>query len=1089
MTPALALNAPFAAMIPPEHEGDCAKCRQILALTLTALVLLALAPTNAFAQTALETRVATEFQVYVPPNNDTVARASAIVITAQSGTSANPTVVDLIDVNDDGDDDDTMLDVELERGESLVRYIMDGDVNDDAGGKWDGDFMRVQATSPVSVYLVTNSDWQHDWAPSDNGTSRGTSFFLFANTTGGSHRDINVFGYEAGTRIALYDITDVALSGSGVTSVVSTLGDPILSADLDEGEDLHVRNGIGYDLLQPGRTYRLVSNHPVTVLFGAAGSTAYDNHARDGGGFVPGESGRAFDKLFYFNVPHDNGRSNEQEIRVVSFDDSTTATLFGWDATNEEWDQLRAWLLESGGHGDYVGGDYALYKVVATGGDVAVFEANWLETGAPGTSDVSSFAPGRFRPDGTQQFMVYIGPPGRETNTHVGDLISHVYVSSRDGATITVTDVDHNGGLFSETYVIEAGGYADVQVDQTTYNAMNQASIFRRPYLRIEADGIVSVNTTNWNDNWMAYATAVVARNPQVTVATPEEAPIGEEVIISGTIENTGSQDINGTNVVVTLPPELGYVEGTLDGSPETGASSLGDGSTEVTFDGGTLNPGETGDLEITAVVRPSDSGTVAPVQVEVSGSEGTSGTTIASTDSAPTVVVDPGIAELSNLRSTPGDRMVTLYVETDASTATGTTSVALQRAGNPEGPFVTLPEHTLELAPGSGPATQSFIDTSVNNTWVYYYRVVATTEAATSSVGPVLAVPRDTTPPPRPALGALAGNGEIELTVSGSETDDLVGYHLYRSLTPTGSVVRITTSPISGPTYLDDGLSNGVVYYYYAQAVDDDGQTSSSSPTINATPQSADREVTTTVVAFEDMIGLGNNDWDYNDFVVELSVEQSMNQGSVTGLVIDYDPLARGAGYVHEFHQRIPAVGAWSGEVIRFTTAGAISERFPISGTGDIDVEIYEDTRDALAPMDGAYANTTQAQSSFNEGAPARLIITFAEPASNPDATFGDAPWDTYLVLPFVSGPNVIHRTEFGGVTETVVRSGPVLGHRLDFVRVYDSAVDPAWPFEGNPVWDPFPSFDNWMLEAAVEHARWFEAPTSRNHVFHRGR
>src|SRR5688572_17303329 len=128
----------------------------------------------------------TKFQMYVPPTNDNVNRPVCLVITAFSDSTS----IVLTDDNADGDNDDSFSGM-LMKGQSYVRYIKDGTINDDAGGKWDGDYFTVTSTKPVIVYQAANSDWEHDFVPSDNGTMAGNTFFIYVNTSPFSNRDIN----------------------------------------------------------------------------------------------------------------------------------------------------------------------------------------------------------------------------------------------------------------------------------------------------------------------------------------------------------------------------------------------------------------------------------------------------------------------------------------------------------------------------------------------------------------------------------------------------------------------------------------------------------------------------------------------------------------------------------------------------------------------------------------------------------------------------------------------------------------------------------------------------------------------------------
>ncbi len=334
---------------------------------LSVAVLLASSSSDAPAATWRETKVATEFQIFVPPNNNLNRVYSALVITAHAGTAADPCVVDLIDDDADGDTDDTQRGVSLVKGQSLVRYIKDGAVNDDYGiGPWDGDYLSVLANKPVSVHMATDTYWQHDWVPSDNGTLRGNVFYLYSNY---GSRDLNAFAYEDDTRVSLFDITDVASTGSGVTSITTRGDTPLLSVDLEAGEDLFVRHGLGGGLLEAGRSYMVVATRPVTMLYGAVST----NGIRDGGGFVPSENGATIGRDFLFSIPHDEGRSAEQELRIVSAEDGVGVTLEGWDDDRAAFVTIQTWSLDRLDHADLVGGGgKRLFRLTSTG-DVAVF--------------------------------------------------------------------------------------------------------------------------------------------------------------------------------------------------------------------------------------------------------------------------------------------------------------------------------------------------------------------------------------------------------------------------------------------------------------------------------------------------------------------------------------------------------------------------------------------------------------------------------------------------------------------------------------------------------------------------------------------
>jgi hypothetical protein len=465
--------------------------------------------------------------------------------------------------------------------------------------------------------IASDSDWEHDWAPATSGTLRGSEFFLYAQFTGGTNRDIDVFAYENGTHVEIYDVTKlpVILSTTGIARVQPRSGAPILSADLNEGEDLNRRFGLGKDIFLPGHVYQVVSTKDVTALFGSIDSVTVVNQARDGAGFVPGRSGHAIDKDFYFAIPHNIGALNEQELRIVAGTVSATVTLNGWNTATNTWAVIKTWSLAPFGHADYVGGTYDLYHLTSTGGDVTVYEANWMETGQIGTSDDADFAPGFFNPDGSETFVVYIGPPGTETLTTQAGTFSHVYLFSLAGeAAVWVRDADTNGTLFNQTVAIAPKGYVDVKITPAQWTAMNVPAKGLRPYLRIDSKGPIAVNMSNWNDNIMAFATSVTPLNPKVEVVPPPSATVGSTVAMGGAITNQGVNTITAVETRVTLPTGLTYVDGTLAGQPQTAVTPVA-GGTEVVYNLPSLTPGQAAPLAMNVTITAS-TGQVASVNV-----------------------------------------------------------------------------------------------------------------------------------------------------------------------------------------------------------------------------------------------------------------------------------------------------------------------------------------------------------------------------------------------------------------------------------------------------------------------------------------
>lgn len=1063
--------------------------RHFAAIAIAIVVTLGSISTS-LAATYIETRVATRFLVFAPPNNDQNKRYSAIVVTALSGTAANPCVVDLIDDDGDGDADDTVLKQPLTAGQSLIRYLKDGAINDDYGGKWDGDLFDVRSSQPVTVMLVTDSDWQHDWAPSDNGTSRGNRFLLYANRTTVSARDINVFAYEKDTRVTLRRISSGALTSSGVTTLAATVYDPLLTVDLTEGEDLNIRNKLGFDLLEAGHTYELTATKPVTVLYGAIGGVTATSGSRDGAGFVPGRSGSSVDDDFYFNIPHKASKPEEKELRVVSFDNGVEVTLRGWDVDTESWVQVTSWSLDAFDHADQVGGKYDLYRLQSTGGKVVVYEANWMETGSIGTSDESDFVPTRFGPNGSASWLVYLGPPGTQSATSIANgAYTHVYLSSLLGASdVRIRDADTNGKVIDVKITVPVGGMFDFAIDSATYNSLNQPKSGKRPYLLIESPSPLSANMTNWNDNWMAFATAVVTRNPELTLEAPETFAVGKSAVISGTVENQGGASILEVTVRVETSAGVRIADAALGGVKAKSLVHTSTGSV-ATFVVGKLGAGESKKWTADLAIESGTSGALSPVSVIATATS--SDVQIASVTSSPVLFEDPGVATLSALHASGGDGTIDVTWSADASAVKDTTTMSVQRSANASGPWTTVDTQTVKAE--TKLSLFKFSDTKVANGSNWYYRVYATGSGlAKASIGPVLGSAVDVTPPPKPVIVAAAGNASVTLQVGGSSSaSDLVGYRIQHSKDGLAGWNSLTSDSFLGPTHIHSGLTNGTPSYYRVQAVDDASNVSTST-VVTATPAAPSALTTDDVLRFEDMLGKGENDWDYNDWIVRVRSMVEVGGGGVQRVVIDYEPLARGAGYIHSMRQRLALKGAWLATVTVFAAnkPTLVVSTTTTSGSGILDKAIWANTQKALPPQVGSFSNTSPKQAHWLAGQTARLEVTLVSATSTSTSSLGKGPFDAYLRLPYLpAANNEIHRSIYAGPVEVTQAIGPLQGRALPFVTETPTAVDPKWSFEGEPVWLSFPTFVAHTMSPSASTQMWSQSPTAKSAVFARSR
>lgn len=111
--------------------------------------------------------------------------------------------------------------------------------------------------------------------------------------------------------------------------------------------------------------------------------------------------------------------------------------------------------------------------------------------------------------------------------------------------------------------------------------------------------------------------------------------------------------------------------------------------------------------------------------------------------------------------------------------------------------------------------------------------------------------------------------------------------------------------------------------------------------------------------VAYEDLRINNGNDWDYNDFVINISTTGSYIKDELTELIFNFEALARGAAYKHDLYMKIPAGtfgtdGAYT--ITYYNTDGSYNSSIigNFDDISDLILTIFPNTWDALPPTAG---------------------------------------------------------------------------------------------------------------------------------------
>lgn len=507
----------------------------------------------------------TYFNIFVPPNADAVQRNVCLVVTAIFD-STNFTIVD---DSMDGDNDDNKSGM-LMAGQSYILYIKDNGINDDAqyasGGtlKRDGDYFIIQADKNIYASQSTNSDWQHDWVPGISQSSLSQKFIVYAPKVSSSKRDINAFAYEDSTYVTLKRISSTPTIVTGYTNVDYQGGTVVFQKMINRGQDLIHFYADARNILDDGHTYIIEASKPITLQYGAL----YGNE-RDGGGYVPTNSGSSSGSQAYFCVPYQ--AVGEQEIRVVSWDAGNNVKLYRYSAGS--WIQMTNWTMNEKSVQEWVGKNngnvsYAtVFKVECTAGKrVSVFEGNWFETGTVGTSDMATMMSAENGTSSGNYFLAYMAPPGNEanvfnpfTNSFFGGKFTHLYIFSQDTAHVQVKDAYTNGTDFTRSYTILPGRYVDCAMSETEWRAIYNgtgtiAGGPERPYLIVTSDNHVSVMNTNFNDNWMMYfGSSQFQSFKQTTTSTSSVVTPGQSLNVISNINVEGTSPVTNASAQIIV--------------------------------------------------------------------------------------------------------------------------------------------------------------------------------------------------------------------------------------------------------------------------------------------------------------------------------------------------------------------------------------------------------------------------------------------------------------------------------------------------------------------------------------------------------
>ncbi|WP_165360674.1 FG-GAP-like repeat-containing protein [Candidatus Chloroploca sp. Khr17] len=235
-------------------------------------------------------------------------------------------------------------------------------------------------------------------------------------------------------------------------------------------------------------------------------------------------------------------------------------------------------------------------------------------------------------------------------------------------------------------------------------------------------------------------------------------------------------------------------------------------------------------------------------------------------------------------------------------------------------------------------------------------------------------------------------------------------------------------------------------------------------------------------IVAFEDLKKFDWSDWDYNDFLVRITIRRgALPSNDLAAVELHYEALARGAGFLnHAFHHQLPLTGGgWYSLRVNNPEGAEVCAEHAGFNRDDPTLVIFANTRVALpqpAPT-MEQTNTRIEQQGVVAGHAATLTVVLSDPTANPLDGLRPLPWDPYLHV--IETSQEVHLVQPGRLdnTQTVSnrfdRTAPLIGYDLPLARSFPEEW--RWPQEFAGIWRGYPSFVPHITSGGTTALDWF--------------
>jgi LruC domain-containing protein len=337
-----------------------------------------------------------------------------------------------------------------------------------------------------------------------------------------------------------------------------------------------------------------------------------------------------------------------------------------------------------------------------------------------------------------------------------------------------------------------------------------------------------------------------------------------------------------------------------------------------------------------------------------------------------------------------------------------------------------------------------------------------------------------DATPPDAVTLLRTAGvagqEGAVRLDWQNPADSDFNGVRIVRSTNthPDGLFDGEIVYEGVINHYIDSDLTPGEPVFYTLYAIDDAGNLSC--PHQNEPTQAIPSQ--SIFVAFEDLKGWGWQDWDMNDLILRQDTAVALDGADVSQIEVEVELMARGGLFDHELYLTVDYVGFGMITKKYYNAAGVLQETTTSSGMDGATVSLVSSTLAAMPANDQESGTTNAVRGSGTRNGPT-VVVTFDlySPELNPLDELQSLPFDPWIRVK--NTLHTIHQLLPGGMSDTqFVNGGPLYGRDIPFVLLFDEEW--AWPAEGEPIWEAYPDYIDYVTSGGTDSRDWMSSQVS---------